>query len=195
MINYYLRSDNSDFVTAEAYIKYESDTTLPVIESVTLEGRKMRQSEHQNNTMWRFRLDEEIRAKHYEYVINQAGQKPIKTKLIPKPIGKYSIKEGVISKSKGFTLTWEGEAVNANNETLVLLITDANGQSMSLNRIGETGESGMFIDPVQLSFFAPGTANFYLIRKNLIDIPQEGNVKQKAELEFYSAEITIEIVE
>jgi hypothetical protein len=195
LVNYYLRSDNSDFVTAEVFVRHESDTSLPNIESVTLEGNSLLKSPHQNNSMWRFRLDQEIKAKDYEFVTNQVGQQPIKMKLSPKPIRKYTIKEGVISKSKGFTLTWEGDAVNTSNETLVLLITDVNGQSMSLNRVGGTAESGMFIDPVQLDFFAPGKANFYLVRKNLIDFPQEGYVKQSAEIEFYSDEITVNIVE
>lgn len=195
LVNYYLRSDNTDFVTAEVFVRHESDTTLPNIESVTVEGKSMLKAAYQNNSMWRFRLDQEIKANHYEFVVNQVGQKPLKTKLSPKPIRKYTIKEGVISKSKGFTLTWEGESVTESNETLVLLITDVNGQSMSLNRIGGTAESGMFIDPVQLDYFAPGKANFYLVRKNLIDFPQEGHVKQSAEIEFYSDEITVEIVE
>jgi hypothetical protein len=195
VVNYYLRSDNSDFVTAEVYIRHESDTSLPNIESVTVEGKSMLKSAYQNNKMWRFRTDQDIKSKDFEFVMNQVGQKPFKTKLSPKPIRKYTIKEGIISKSKGFTLTWEGDAVNESNETFVLLITDANGQTMSLNRIGATAESGMFIDPVQLDFFAPGKANFYLVRKNLIEFPQDGFVKQSAEIEFYSDEITIEIVE
>jgi hypothetical protein len=195
LVNYYLRSDNTDFVTAEVYVRHESDTSLPNIESVTLEGNALLKSAYQNNSMWRFRLDQDIKANNYEFVVNQTGQQPIKTKLSTKPIRRYTIKEGVISKSKGFTVTWDGDAVNESNETFVLLITDTNGQSMSLNRVGGTAESGMFIDPVQLDFFAPGKANFYLIRKNLIDFPQEGHVKQSAEIEFYSDEITIDIVE
>jgi hypothetical protein len=195
LINYYLRSDNTDFVTAEAYVRHESDTSLPNIETVTVEGKAMLKSPHQNNAMWRFRLDQEIKANNYEFTVNHVGQKPIKAKLSSKPIRKYAIKEGVISKSKGFTLTWEGEALSENNETLVLLITDANGQSMSLNRVGGTAESGMFIDPVQLDYFATGKANFYLVRKNLIDFPKDGYVKQSAEIEFYSDEITVDIVE
>lgn len=194
IINYYLRSDNSDFVTAEVYIRHKNDTILPNIESVTVEGESMLKSAYENNMMWRFRADQNIKAKNYELVVKEAGQKPVKVKLAPKPIGKYTIKEGVISKSKGFTLTWQGTPV-AKTETFVLLITDVNNQSMSLNRIGETAESGMFIDPVQLSFFAPGKANFYLIRKSSADFPQEGYLRQSAEIEFYSDEITIEIVE
>jgi hypothetical protein len=194
-INNYLRSDKSDFVTAEVYVKHEKDTIPPNIESVTLEGNTMLQSEYQDKTFLRFRLDQEIAAKHYEFVLNHANQKPVKVKLTPRPIYEYTVKEGVISKSKGFTLSWKGDPVTASNETMILLITDVNGQSMSLNRIGETGESGMFIDPVQVNYFAPGKATFYIIRKNLIKFPEEGYIKQEAEIEFYSEEMTIDIVE
>lgn len=192
--NYYLRTDFNNFVTGEVNIRHENDTIFPTIESVTLEGKSMGSSVR--NKMLRYRIDQEMPvANDYEFVINHKDVQSISTILSINPINKISIKEGVMSKTNGFNLAWKGDKIAPNNETLVLLITDSKGQSMSLNHIGETKISGIFIDPVQLQYFETGPATIYLVRKTLIDLGQEGYVKRKAEIEYYTDELKLEIVE
>lgn len=194
-INYYLRADNSDFIVAEVYVRHESDTVLPVIESVTIDGRKMLEHKASRKDLVRFKFGEELKkAKSYEVSVKPEGFDAISETLIPNPITDFTIKEGKMSKSDGFTLSWKGEAANPENETLVILITDVNGASMSLNHLGNAGKNELFIDPVQIKFFAPGMATIYLVRKNKINHPRVGYVDENIELEYYTEEKKYEIV-
>lgn len=196
LLDYYLRSDKTNFATGEVYVRHEGDTTLPNIESVTMQGTSMENAATNNKTLAKFRIDKDFGATtDYEFVVTNKGFKPISTVLSTRPINSFSIKEGVMSKTDGFNLKWKGDRISVSNETLVLLITDSKGQSMSLNRIGETAESGMFIDPVQLQYFATGPATIYLVRRTLLELGQEGYVVKKAELEYYTDELKIEITE
>ncbi len=195
VVNYYLRCDKSDFVTGEVYLKHENDTVLPKVESVLLQDVSMLESTVNNNIL-RFKIDQEFpKNKKYNFKIQLPDLEPISLDLSPKVIKSFTVKEGVMSKSKGFNMEWQGDDIQESNETMILLITDSKGQSMGLNRIGETAASGLFIDPVQLQFFSAGPATLYLVRKTLIQIPKEGSITQSAELEYYTDEIKIEIVE
>lgn len=144
------------------------------------------------------RIDQEFpNANEFKFVVNHAGYSPIEAVFEPEAIKSFSVKEGEISISKGFTINWNGSKIGSQNETMIILITDANGQSASLNRIGETAGSGFSVDPVQLQYynFAKGQATMYLVRKAIVELPVSSYYKQKAEIEYYTDELKINIVD
>ncbi|MFK7947424.1 MAG: hypothetical protein AB8G11_07540 [Saprospiraceae bacterium] len=198
LINYYLRTDKSNFVTGETYIYHEKDTLLPNIESVTLQDQTMMHSKINNDKAWRMRIDQEFpKTDEFNFVINHTGYQPIEATFKPEPIKSFNIKEGELSISKGFTVNWDGTRIASQNETMIILLTDANGQSASLNRIGETAGSGFSVDPIQLQYynFVKGEATIYLIRKTIVELPTNSYYKQKAEIEYYTDEVKINIVD
>ncbi len=195
-INYYLRADNSDFIVAEVYARHENDTILPEIESVSINGRNMMEHKASRKDLVRFKFGEELKkTENYEISVTPKGFDKISETLTPNPITDFSIKEGKMSKTDGFTLKWDGTAANPENETLVILITDVNGGSMSLNHLGNAGKNELFIDPVQLKYFTSGMATIYLVRKNKINLPREGYIEENIELEYYTKEKKYEIVD
>jgi hypothetical protein len=195
-INYYLRTDNSDFVVAEIYARHEGDTIVPVIEGVSIVGEKMLQHKASRKDLVRFKFGEILpKTDSYEITVQPKGFDKVSKILTPRPITDFAIKEGKISKTNGFTITWKGEPSNETNETLVILITDAKGNSMSLNHLGNAGKNELFIDEVQLTYFSPGLATIHLVRKNKINPPRVGYIEENIELEHYTEEKKIEIVE
>lgn len=195
-INYYLRTDNSNFVVAEIYARHENDTVPPTIEKVTIEGQNMLEHKASRKDLVRFKFGEELpKTKSYSITVTPKGFNGISEVLTPNPITDFSIKEGKMSKSDGFTIEWEGAAANLENETLVILITDVNGNAMSLNHLGGAAKNEIFIDPVQIKYFASGMSTIYLVRKNKIQPPREGYIEENIELEYYTQEKEVEIVE
>lgn len=199
LVNYYLRTDKTNFVRGEMYAYHEGgDTILPNIESGTLQGEKMSQSKINNNTAWRMQINEEFpEASEFKFVLNHAGYQPIEATFETNPIKKFSIKEGELSISKGFTVNWDGPRISSQNETMIIVITDSKRQSASLNRIGETAGSGFSVDPIQLQYynFAKGPATISLVRKTMVDLPVSSYYKQRAEVEYYTDDLTINIVD
>lgn len=199
LVNYYLRTDKTNFVTGEMYAYHEGgDTILPNIESGTLQGETMSQSKINNNTAWRLRIDKEFPAtSEFKFVLNHAGYQPIEATFETDQIKKFSIKEGELSISKGFTINWDGPRISSQNETMIIVITDSKGQSASLNRIGETASSGFSVDPIQLQYynFAKGAATISLVRKAMVELPAGSYYKQKAEIEYYADNLNINIVD
>lgn len=197
-VNYYLRANKTNFVTGEIYAYHEGDTLLPNIESGTLQGETMTQSKINNNRAWRMKIDQEFpKTDEFKFVVNHAGYQPIEATFTSEVIKSFSIKEDEISISKGFSVNWDGPRIGSKNETMIILITDSKGQSASLNRIGETAGSGFSVDPIQLQYynFAKGAGTIYLVRKAIVELPVSSYYKQKAEVEYYTDELNINIVD
>ena len=197
-VNYYIRADKSNFMTGEVYVYNEGDTVLPNIESATLQGEQMLKSRLTNDKVLRMRLDKELPKKNaYDFVVNHTGYEPIKASLEISPIKSFSVKEGALSISNGFSVNWDGPRISTQNETMIVVITDSKGQSASLNRIGETASSGFSVAPIQLQYynFAKGKATISLVRKTVVEFPKTSYYKQKAEIEYYTDELTIDIVD
>lgn len=198
MLKYYLRADKSNFITAEIYAYHQGDTTLPEIESATLQGEPMLQKKMNNDRMWRMRIDQNFpKNSEFKFVVNHKGYKPIEATFESEAINSFRVKEGVISISKGFTINWDGPRIGSQNETMIIVITDAKGQSATLNRIGETAGSSFSIDPVQLEYneFAKGPATISLTRKANVVLPVNSYYNQTADIEFYTEDLKIDIVD
>mgnify|MGYP000109026891 CR=1 FL=1 len=96
----------ADFVVAEIYARHESDTTLPIIESVSIAGQKMLQHKASRKDLVRFKFGEILpKTNSYEIKVQPKGFNEISEILTPRPITAFNIKEDKISKTNGFTIT------------------------------------------------------------------------------------------
>ena len=65
---------------------------------------------------------------------------PIQYDLTMPEVGTFSIKEGEVQKSKGMTITWEGEPLDA-KQSMVFMFTDQKNQAASFSMKGPSKSS------------------------------------------------------
>ncbi|MEM6967637.1 MAG: hypothetical protein AAF573_22935, partial [Bacteroidota bacterium] len=108
------------------------------------------------------------------------------------PITNYSF-EGDISKSNGITVKWEGAPLNE-NESMVFLISNENAKHPPFEIKGGTTTSEIKIPAEKLTRINTGPSTMYMVRKQT-QITQKPNFVALSEMEFYTSEKDIDIVE
>ncbi len=101
--------------------------------------------------------------------------------------------KGLVSKSKGVTLTWEGEALT-DQESVICLFSDGNNRTTNTVLKGPTEGAQINIPSEKLSALTAGEGKLYLVRKNRVR-KDETNRSSFAVLEYYTAPIDIEVSE
>lgn len=97
-----------------------------------------------------------------------------------------------ISHEKGGLLGWQGPAFD-DKDGLVLLLTDANGQTFSINHIGVTKGTTYQIQPSYAQRMAIGPAKIEATRKRTI-INQENGNTQLLTIEHYLLPLSFEVI-
>ena len=122
--DYYLRLDQGvDVARSDARFIYVDDTAQVALQEVKFEDIAMK-GIPVGNGMMQYSYNDKMELKD-SYNLNfttKEGTKHTYDFPIIK-INDFFIKEGKISKSKGFTIVWDGEDTKR-NETMVILITD-----------------------------------------------------------------------
>ena len=108
-------------------------------------------------------------------------------------LGNFSVKETQISKSAGATVLWTGEPLD-DTQSLVFMFTDKNNKASSTSIKGPTTASEVFIPSQALANLAAGTGQLYLVKKQVRN-SQEENQSIVSLVEYYTAPISVEIVE
>ncbi len=102
--------------------------------------------------------------------------------LLPmNPIHSISLPGETLSKSQGGTLKFEGKPLS-DEEQITFLFTDAQRQNHSIELSGQVKGSEIKITPSDISSFATGPAEFYLVR----------TLKQKSREKYYDISIQTE---
>jgi len=101
--------------------------------------------------------------------------------------------KGLVSKSKGATLTWEGKALG-DQESVICLFSDENNRTTNTIVRGPTDGPQISIPPEKLSALTTGKGNLYLVRKNR-SRKDEANRSSFAVLEYYTTTIDVEVGE
>lgn len=101
--------------------------------------------------------------------------------------------KGPASKSKGITVTWEGQALTA-QESVICLFSDKNNRTTNTILKGPSEGSQINIPAEKLSALTKGIGKLYLVRKNRIR-KDELRRSSFAVLEYYTTAIDIEVVE
>lgn len=123
---------------------------------------------------------------------NDAGV-PITYDLTMPEVGEFLIKDGIISKNKGATITWKGEALDA-SQSLVFMFTDKDNKASSTSIKGPTSLSEVFIPSKKLADLTPGKGQLYLVKKQVQNTTDE-NQTILSVVEYYTSSIDITTIE
>jgi hypothetical protein len=111
-----------------------------------------------------------------------------------KGIGKFSIQEGVISKSKGMTLVVEQGSLEKGESIVMLFTVPATGASYTVITTGPHPNGIHAIPPTTIPALPKGKVQLYLVKKQeAISDTSVANITASAE--YYSDMIEVEVVE
>jgi len=105
----------------------------------------------------------------------------------------FLIKEGPISKTNGMTLVWQGEPLNKQQE-MVLLFTDEQRKAFPIQIQGPSERAEVVISPKQIEGLSLGNGRLMLVKKQFEQLKTKRFTKV-SEMEFYSNQLDIEVVE
>ncbi len=109
------------------------------------------------------------------------------------PLKNFSLKENTISKSKGFTVTWEGVAL-VKGEDLTITITDIEGTVAQAVVKGATAKNEAIIPSAMYSGLKAGKATYFLVKTSL-PVAKIKNIQAEAEVGYYTKTVETDIVE
>ena len=101
------------------------------------------------------------------------------------------LSQGVLSKQTGGLLGWQGASFDK-KDGLVLLFTDAEGQTFSVNHTGKTNGTQYQILPTVAQRLAEGPGRLEITRKR-IEISQLDSLTQWATIEYYCPPISFNV--
>ncbi len=103
----------------------------------------------------------------------------------------FEISDSLIKKSEGFTLKLDATPFDG-KEKLVLIFTDANNQSLTLEVNASSAKPEITFAPGQLSKLAPGKVKVYLVRTGSV-VKNDGRYTFNFQTEFYSQTKQVEL--
>jgi hypothetical protein len=118
---------------------------------------------------------------------------PINYDLSMPEVGDFLIKEGNVSKNKGATIVWNGEALDA-SQSMVFMFTDKNNKATSTSAKGPTSLSEVFIPSKDLAGLSLGEGQLYLVKKQVRNTTDQ-NQTILSVVEYYTSPIDFTTVE
>jgi hypothetical protein len=128
----------------------------------------------------------------FEFQIQQAKEKAIIQFDVPELKG-YALKEGNVSKSKGFTITWQGKPLSK-DEMLTVTLSDIDGTTAQAVVNGATAAAEARIPSAMYSGLKPGKGSFFLVKTSLPKTKTK-NINAEAEVGYYTKNVDVEIIE
>lgn len=129
------------------------------------------------------------RKQTFAYVEKDGSQQELSITL--PEFDSLKVLSGSISHQKGGLLGWEGPTFD-DKDGMVLILTDANGQTFSINHVGVTKGNTYQIQPSYAKKMALGTAKLEVTRKRTSIQQKEGNT-QLLTIEYYLLPISFEV--
>ena len=147
-----------------------------------------------NNTIFRYQLEETMDFRSsYDFVLEHDSGEATKHTIALSPIGKFSLENGLASKTDGFQLNWDGAKLEK-NERILLMITDKNSKAHSVTINGPSANQMSKIKGADLTGLAAGNGYIYLVKKRMQEEIQ-GTTVINSLAEYYTDRILVEIVE
>jgi hypothetical protein len=141
---------------------------------------------------WRYSTERQLDfMDNYNFRFTDDHGKVREVKAAFNRIGDIGFKSPV-SKQSGLVFTHSG-ALLAAGETLILLITDASGQSRSITFSGPQRANQFILSSADVAALQPGALQMYALRKNTSD-SREGKFDYSVEMEFYTQTVTVELL-
>ena len=132
-------------------------------------------------------------SRQYKFQYNSKDLGQLSHTLGIDPITDFLIKEGTINKKSGTTLIWKGDPLTENQE-MILLFTDEKRKAFPVQIKGPSERAELFLPAEKISNLSIGKGKLMLIKKQL-EQADENNFTKISEVEFYSNNIDIEVVE
>lgn len=195
-IDYYVRYLHSD-KQLKANISFtEIDSTQKKIprkmEEVLLAGNTLSGKKIGNN--YRYQIDKKIPfTNKYQFNYRSSSTATDSTIVQIRPIHDFSVKKGKVSKRAGTNLRITGASI-ASEETLVILVSDANNKTATIKIDQQPTDTLIKILPEQVNQLATGKGNIYVVRKQSIQT-ESTEIQLTGLTEYYSAVKAIEIIE
>lgn len=200
---------NEPTLTARCYVRYLEDENR--VQS-KIEVRKIGQQEvaalkmaevrfvsgamehRENNIVGHFYQSELLSfpSSAFEFMVSHEN-KEATIQFDPIRIANFSVKEGAISKSKGFTIVWTGTPL-AVNEDITVTITDELGITAQAIVKGPSQSNEKFIPAEMYSGLKPGKATFFLVR-TAQPVARTKNIEAKVEMGFYTKSQNVNVVD
>lgn len=127
----------------------------------------------------------------FNYTSDQFGSLGHSIKMAP--ITDFSFREKKIKKGSGALLSWDGPPLEDNQE-LILLFTDEQKKAFPIQVNGPTQKSEVFLPSKKTALLSAGKGQLMLVKKQLSK-STEDNFSKISEMEFYSKNLDIEVVE
>ncbi len=152
--------------------------------------------EHRENNVvghyYQSEVPGELPSSGFEYRINhQKEHATIRFNILG--LKNIQIKEQQISKTSGFTLTWDGPALGKNEE-ITVTITDMEGTVAQAVVKGATAKTEAFIPAAMYSGLKPGASSYFLV-KTMFPNTENDNISSEAEVGYYSKNYAAEVTE
>ncbi len=128
----------------------------------------------------------------YTFAFKKEGQAQLEQKLKMPAIKNIQL-QGTASRSAGFTISWEGEAVGK-DESLVVLFTDASNKAAAISIEGPSQQSSVTLTASQLDQLASGPTSMYLVKKRM-ERTASDHFRAVGISEFYTKSLKIDIVD
>lgn len=130
----------------------------------------------------------------YTFKTQTPGGQPLEHTIAMNGIGKFSIEEGVISKSKGMTLVIEQGTLEKGESIVMLFTVPATGASYTVIAAGPHPNNIHVIPATTIPALPKGKVQLYLVKKQeaIADSPL-ANITASAE--YYSDMIEVEVVD
>ncbi len=125
----------------------------------------------------------------YSFEVKLANGQVVKPAINTEAL-KYRINLPV-SKSKGFSIEWEGKPL-IEEERLLVIVSTTKGENTTMTRLGPSTLSGTRILPEQLKDLSTGKAELFIVKKKQIDLPKA--TPGSLLLEYYTGTQEIDIV-
>lgn len=130
--------------------------------------------------------------KSFDFIVKKNGT-VCKINFEASPIANCRIEGGKISKTKGFTVAWDGNNLNK-GEDVTITVTDNMGITAQAVLNGATQKSSAFIPAEMYSGLSKGEATVFLVKTSL-PIAKVENIIADAEVGYYSKTFTVEIID
>jgi len=127
----------------------------------------------------------------FDYRLN--GEETQKQPISIQPITDFTIKKNKISKTVGTTIILDANALEENEE-IIVLISDEDNKTSTIKIKESSPDLMVKILPEQVSNLSSGKGTAYIVRKQLIEIDQP-SAHVKGKTEYYTAVKALEIID
>lgn len=157
-------------------------------------NQKIMQMENLGIKGLRYTLAEKIPFNnHFTFTLTNDQNRQFHHHLTMSPINNFLIKGGKVKKSRGFTVVYEGEALQK-DESIILFLQDQKQKSLSTVFNSKLQDIQLSVLPSQLLKINEGNGHLYLVKKRINKVVKP-DTTINFRIEYFTKPMKIEIVD